>query len=93
MLLQKLEVVAVRVDGLDNSRLDAICAAHKVKPLEFYTMDMEELSFIAKYRILPKPTILIFNKTKPVVRIVGDSMLTLAKFERLLEILGRIYVQ
>ena len=92
MLPQKLETVAVRVDGLDNSRLDAICTTYKIKPLEFYTMDMELLGFIAKHRILPKPTILIFNKTKPVVRIVGDNMLTLPKFERLLEILSKIYV-
>lgn len=40
--------------------------------ISFYTMDMEELALIAKHRILPVPTILIFNKSKVVARLVNE---------------------
>lgn len=39
---------------------------------DFYTMDMEELSLIAKHRILPATTILVFDRTKVVARIVQE---------------------
>ncbi len=38
--------------------------------LNFYTMDLDILSIIAKYRVLPVPTILILNNTKVIGRIV-----------------------
>lgn len=39
--------------------------------LNFYTMDIEELSFIAKHRILPAYTILIMHGQKVIGRLVN----------------------
>lgn len=39
--------------------------------LNFYTNDLEELAVIAKYRILPVPTILVLSNNKVVARIVN----------------------
>lgn len=42
------------------------------KIINFYTMDMEELSFIAKNRILPAYTILIIQGNRTILRLVND---------------------
>lgn len=39
--------------------------------LDFYTMDVEELSFIAKHRILPAYTILFMHGQKVIGRLVN----------------------
>lgn len=39
--------------------------------INFYTMDMEELSFIAKNRILPAQTILIIQGNRTILRLVN----------------------
>lgn len=41
------------------------------KIINFYTMDMEELSFIAKNRILPAYTILVIQGQRVVMRLVN----------------------
>jgi hypothetical protein len=53
--------------------------------LDFYTMDLEELGFIAKHRLLPVPTILILNGTKVIGRIVRPP-----KMEQVLNIINTI---
>lgn len=41
--------------------------------LDFYTMDIEELSFIAKHRVLPAHTILVIQGQKVVIRLVNKT--------------------
>lgn len=38
--------------------------------IDFYTMDLDKLSIIARYRILPVPTILVTNGNKTLLRLV-----------------------
>lgn len=38
--------------------------------VDFYTFDMDDLSIIAKHRVLPVPTILVLNNNKVICRIV-----------------------
>jgi hypothetical protein len=57
------------------------------KVINWYTMDLEELSFIAKYRILPAQTIIIISGNKVVCRLV-NVVPTVAKLNKLIK---RIY--
>ena len=41
------------------------------KMIDFYTMDIEDLSLIAKYRVLPVPTIIVTLNTKVIGRFVN----------------------
>lgn len=53
---------------------DLVSNTPNSKVINFYTMDMEDLSIVAKYRILPRPTLLAMNNTKVVGRFVGPKM-------------------
>lgn len=51
--------------------------------VDFYTMDMEELSIIAKHRVLPRPTLLVMSGTKVIGRFV-DKMPSASKITEFL---------
>lgn len=42
--------------------------------IDFYTMDMDELTIIAKHRVLPVPTVLVTSGNRTLLRIIrpGD---------------------
>lgn len=67
-------LVGIIVPDFPESRnVEAVCKDFGGKTINFYTMDMEELSLIAKHRVLPVPTILIFAPSGKVVgRIVKE---------------------
>jgi len=54
--------------------------------IEFYTMNMDLLATIAKYRILPRTTLLAMNNTKVVGRFVG----TMPKAKAVKQFLERV---
>lgn len=41
--------------------------------IDFYTSKMDELQVIARYRVLPTPTIVVLNGDKHIGRIVAES--------------------
>jgi hypothetical protein len=45
--------------------------------LDFYTMELDELLVIAKYRILPTDTVLVVKGNKQVCRLVDDIDLSI----------------
>jgi hypothetical protein len=60
-------------DNQRNIEVEALFKTIKhfnISTLDFYTMNIEQLSFIAKYRILPVPTILVMSNTKVLGRVV-----------------------
>jgi hypothetical protein len=67
-------LIGVTVPGFPgNESIKQVCKLYNNSQIiDFYTMDMEELSVIAKYRILPVPTLLILSNGKVLGRIVKD---------------------
>ena len=57
--------------GRNKEFMDLMTVVPDATILNFYTMDIEELSFIAKHRILPAYTMLIFRGQKVVGRLVN----------------------
>jgi hypothetical protein len=55
--------------------------------IDFYTMDMEELSFIAKFRVLPAYTILVIQNGRTVMRLV-NKIPKKAQFRKMLKDIG-----
>lgn len=51
--------------------MDLMTVTPDATVINFYTMDIDELSFIAKYRILPAYTILIMRGQKVIGRLVN----------------------
>lgn len=74
--MNKINYILVVVPGYQTPKdvLDLIQRTPNSKVIDFYTMDMEDLSIIAKHRILPRPTLLAMNNTKVVGRFVGLKM-------------------
>lgn len=69
--LNNISIVYISDRNKDKDKL--LCEyvkQHGGKHIEFYTNDMADLSLIAKYRICKLPTVLVFNNTKVVARMV-----------------------
>lgn len=81
----KLNVVVMTVEGMDNSKALAIAQHFNAKVIDFYSMDMEDLLFIGKHRLLPTPTVLFMDRTKVVGRLVGDSICSTDSADSLVE--------
>lgn len=71
---KEMQVVFITdINADNNSEFFALMSAFPDAVLiDWYTMDVQELSFIAKHRVLPAKTILILHGTKVVCRIVND---------------------
>lgn len=68
-----LEVVYVSVPDYErNQEISNIVESIGGKTINFYTMDLEQLEFIAKHRILPVPTIIVIDNNRVTGRIVKD---------------------
>lgn len=74
-------------DSLESRKIEDICKKLGGEVINFYTMDMEEISMIAKYRILPVPTLLIFSGMKVIGRLVKEIP-SLKEMEEILEKIG-----
>lgn len=69
-----MDILIVTTPGYDAKAVASIVAEYpSTKVINFYTTNMEELAVIAKNRILPVDSVLIFDGTKAVARIVGRS--------------------
>ena len=81
-----LQVTFVTDPDLSGSKefLNLLTVVPNAQIINFYTMDMTELAFIAKHRILPANTILIMSGSKVVCRIV-NKQLKKATFKKLLK--------
>lgn len=55
-----------------NKTIEVLCDEYNGQVIDFYTMNMEDLATIAKYRVLPVPTLLLVTATKTVARFVKD---------------------
>jgi hypothetical protein len=85
---KELEVVFVIEPDLPLAKeMGRLVKANFGKVIQWYTMDIEELGFIAKHRILPAQTIIVLHNSKVVCRLV-NSVPTTTKFKRILK---RIY--
>jgi hypothetical protein len=71
-LMTKFQVICVT--DLDCPRNDEFHTLMESLPdgrmVDFYTTNIDDLSMIAKYRILPVPTILVLNNSRVVMRLV-----------------------
>lgn len=86
-MAKQLQVICVTdSDCQRNAEFEALMASlPDGRMLDFYTNDLEDLSLIAKYRVLPVPTILVLNNSKVVLRLVKPP-----KQETLVEILQNV---
>jgi hypothetical protein len=75
---------APRTNKILETTLSGILEAGLLRYINFYTMDMEDLTFIAKNRVLPAYTILVMCGQKVVCRLVNDIP-TQEEFNSLLE--------
>lgn len=89
-MTSKFDIVCMRVDGTDSSRSIQINKQFGGKLINFYTMDRDELLFIARHRLLPTQTVLVMDGTRVVARMIGNDIPTAKKFQSLLERLSLI---
>lgn len=69
-----MEILIVTVPGFNKKAVQDITSEYpKTRVIDFYTTDMEELAVIAKNRILPVESVLVFKDQKVVARVVGRS--------------------
>jgi hypothetical protein len=73
MATKTLQVICVTdEDCVRNAEFAELLAiAPNGRMIDFYTTSIEELSIIAKYRILPVPTIIVLSNSKVVMRMVN----------------------
>jgi hypothetical protein len=78
------------VDGKEyatgNKALSKLATVFGFTTIEFYSMELPVLETIAKYRLLPVPTLLVLHKSKVVARIVGDELPTPARLSALINV-------
>jgi thiol-disulfide isomerase/thioredoxin len=84
----QLTFLCFTVRGENNSKIEKLANALGVQPIDFYTMDLEKLEEVAKYRILPEPTLLILHKNKVVGRFVGDDLPTVQQLNNIIELIN-----
>jgi len=84
----KFTFLCFTVRGENNSKIEKLAKALGVEPIDFYTMDLEKLGEVAKYRILPEPTLLILSKNKVVGRFVGDDLPTVQQLNNIIELVN-----
>jgi len=69
-----MNILIVTTPGHDTAAVKDIVAEYpETKVINFYTTNMEELAIIAKNRILPVDSVLVFDGSKAVARIVGRA--------------------
>lgn len=68
----KLQVICVStLDCERNQEFAELCSIiPDSQMIDFYTSDLDELSIVAKYRILPVPTFIVLCNSKVIGRIV-----------------------
>lgn len=84
----KLNYIAMTVDGADNSKLISVARELNASIIDFTTSNMENLTFIAKHRLLPSPTLLILDRTKVVGRFVGEDIPDVEAVKAMSEVLS-----
>lgn len=55
-----------------NSNVIDIVNKYKGKLVDFYSMNMDDLQIIAKYRLLPVPSVLVIESNQVIGRICKD---------------------
>jgi hypothetical protein len=85
-MIKNILFMTVKDHEQNKSILDIHAEHPGTKLIDFYNMDMESLQLIAKHRLLPIPSILIFSGSKVVARLAGDIP-TPTKFKSLLNLL------
>jgi hypothetical protein len=75
---------APRTNNILETTLKDVLEAGICRHIDFYTMDMDDLMFVAKNRVLPAYTILVMCGQKVVCRLVNDIP-TKEEFNQLLE--------
>lgn len=72
-MISKISLIGIVVPGLPgNKQIETLCKRYGGQIIDFYTTRMDELSVIAKYRVLPVPTLLVIYNSKMIGRIVKN---------------------
>lgn len=80
------DLIGVTVPNFPGTnQVREICTTFNGRLIDFYTMDMEQLTVIAKYRILPVPTLLLLTGHKTVLRIVKEIP-NIIQFQQFIEL-------
>lgn len=68
-----------------NLEFENLIKTYGGKLIDFYSNNLDDLTIIAKYRILPAPTILILSGSKVIARIVRPP-----KLEQIIDLINDI---
>jgi len=83
--MNKLDVTFIIEPDLPKAKeIGRLVKSGLGKVINWYTMDFDELTFIAKHRILPAQTIIIANGNKVICRLVNDIP-TVAKLNKIIK--------